>query len=251
LKMKDKIISYAALTGENWNTMRVTIKSRESKRAESPKSIAQGNALCNELHPFPSSPERAKSFVNNRLRSEQGSVAHFQFSPVRAAELIFNFQLTKGIACADRANEIEPRPNEGNGTFAINKSRRDDISVERWNNLPILTCHPYGILLTADIFSTDISSLRDFLSATTEINAGIACSDRTNEVEPRPNEGQSLPKNALIVRDCHVAARLAMTALLKPCADIANEIEPRPNEGNGTFAINKSHRDDISGIKEK
>ncbi|MDR0604210.1 MAG: hypothetical protein LBG80_07925 [Bacteroidales bacterium] len=28
----------------------------------------------------------------------------------------------------------------------------------------ILTCHPYGILLTANIFSTDISSLRDFQS---------------------------------------------------------------------------------------
>ncbi|MDR0605786.1 MAG: hypothetical protein LBG80_15945 [Bacteroidales bacterium] len=39
------------------------------------------------------------------------------------------------------------------------------------------------------IFSTDISSLRDFLTTTTEINAGIACSDRANEVEPRPNEG--------------------------------------------------------------
>ncbi|MDR0603528.1 MAG: hypothetical protein LBG80_04400 [Bacteroidales bacterium] len=35
-----------------------------------------------------------------------------------------------------------------NGTFAINKSRRDNMSVERWNNLPILTYHPYGILLT-------------------------------------------------------------------------------------------------------
>jgi hypothetical protein len=71
-----------------------------------------------------------------------------------------------------------------------------------------------------------------------KINAGIACSDRANEVEPRPNEEirtkqslpftviasaakQSLPKNALIVRDwlrraplrfgCHVAALLAMT----------------------------------------
>jgi hypothetical protein len=50
-------------------------------------------------------------------------------------------------------NEVEPRPNE------------DDMSVERWNNLLLLTCHPYGILLTADIFSIDISSLRDFLSA--------------------------------------------------------------------------------------
>ncbi|MDR0605330.1 MAG: hypothetical protein LBG80_13595 [Bacteroidales bacterium] len=70
----------------------------------------------------------------------------------------------------------------------------------------ILTCHPYGILLTANIFSTDISSLRDFLSATTENTdraitsaisksrrddtlltvcfslRGIACSDRANEV---------------------------------------------------------------------
>jgi hypothetical protein len=35
-------------------------------------------------------------------------------------------------------------------------------------NAFILTCHPYGILLTDNIFSTDISSLRDFLSATTE-----------------------------------------------------------------------------------
>ncbi|MDR0606418.1 MAG: hypothetical protein LBG80_19250, partial [Bacteroidales bacterium] len=31
-------------------------------------------------------------------------------------------------------------------------------------------------------------TLRDFLTTTTEINAGIACSDRANEVEPRPNE---------------------------------------------------------------
>jgi hypothetical protein len=60
------------------------------------------------------------------------------------------------IACSDKANEVEPRPNE------------DDMLVECWNNLLILTCHPYGILLTADIFSTDISSLRDFLSATIE-----------------------------------------------------------------------------------
>jgi hypothetical protein len=156
---------------------------RYNRGAESPKSIAQGNALCNELHPSPLSPERAKSFVNNRLRSERGKGANFQFL--------------------------------------------------------ILTCHPYGILLTATISSTDISSLRDFLSATTEINAGIACSDRTNEVEPRPNEdsvatwhpkqsgtrrSQSLTKNALIVRDwlrraplrfgCHVAALLIMTLFI-------------------------------------
>ncbi|MDR0603736.1 MAG: hypothetical protein LBG80_05455 [Bacteroidales bacterium] len=39
------------------------------------------------------------------------------------------------------------------------------MSVKRWNNLLILTCHPYRILLTATIFSTDISSLRDFLTA--------------------------------------------------------------------------------------
>ncbi|MDR0604461.1 MAG: hypothetical protein LBG80_09195 [Bacteroidales bacterium] len=31
----------------------------------------------------------------------------------------------------------------------------------------------------------------DFLSATTEINAGTACRDRANEVEPRPNEGKN------------------------------------------------------------
>jgi hypothetical protein len=80
------------------------------------------------------------------------------------------------IACSDKANEVEPRPNE------------DDMLVGRWNNLLMLTCHPYGILLTDNIFSTNISSLRDFLSATTEINAGIACLDRTDEVEPRPNE---------------------------------------------------------------
>jgi hypothetical protein len=44
------------------------------------------------------------------------------------------------------------------------------------NNLLILTCHPYGILLNDNIFSTDISSLRDFLSYTNKrgINAGIA-----------------------------------------------------------------------------
>jgi hypothetical protein len=41
---------------------------REITTAESRKSLAQGNVLCNELHPSPSSPERAKSFVNNRLR---------------------------------------------------------------------------------------------------------------------------------------------------------------------------------------
>jgi hypothetical protein len=84
-------------------------------------------------------------------------------------------RINAGIACSDKANEVEPRPNE------------DDMSIERWNNLLILTCHPYGILLTANIFSTDLSSLRDFLIATTEINAGIACSDKANEVEPRPN----------------------------------------------------------------
>ncbi|MDR0604977.1 MAG: hypothetical protein LBG80_11805 [Bacteroidales bacterium] len=41
--------------------------------------------------------------------------------------------------------------------------------------------------MTANIFSTDISSIGDFLTAITEINAGIACTDRANEVEPRPS----------------------------------------------------------------
>jgi hypothetical protein len=41
---------------------------RETETAESRKSIALGNAQCSELRLFLSSPERAKSFVNNRLR---------------------------------------------------------------------------------------------------------------------------------------------------------------------------------------
>ncbi|MDR0602966.1 MAG: hypothetical protein LBG80_01515 [Bacteroidales bacterium] len=40
-------------------------------------------------------------------------------------------EINAGIACSDRTNEVEPRPN------------KDDMSVERWNNLLILTCHPY------------------------------------------------------------------------------------------------------------
>jgi hypothetical protein len=63
-----------------------------------------------------------------------------------------------------------------NSTFAIKKSRRDDMSVvaaNRWNNLLLLTCHPYGILLTANIFSTDMSSLRDFLSYTNNLTMHI------------------------------------------------------------------------------
>ena len=103
-----------------------------------------------------------------------------------------------------------------------------------------------------------------------KINAGIACSDIANEVEPRPNEEittkqslpltviasraatwQSVPKDALIVTDCFAA--LAMTALFRrlrasahfqfsifnfqltkgiACSDRANEVEPRPNEEN-------------------
>ncbi|MDR0604464.1 MAG: hypothetical protein LBG80_09210 [Bacteroidales bacterium] len=167
-------------------------------------------------------------------------------------------EINAGIACSDRANE-------------------DDMSLKRWNNPLILTCHPYGILLTANIFSTDMSSLRDFLSATPENTdiaitsalsksrrddtlltvcfslRGIACSDRANEVEPRPNEAtwgsatwqslpltviasraatwqpkrsgarrsQSVPKDALIVTDCFAEPvpnkvwRLAMTALFR------------------------------------
>jgi hypothetical protein len=63
------------------------------------------------------------------------------------------------------------------------KSCRDDMSVQEkmllfdikyfWNNLLILTCHPYGILLTANIFSTDMSSLRDFLSYTNNLTMHI------------------------------------------------------------------------------
>jgi hypothetical protein len=41
---------------------------RETAMAESRKSIALGNAQCNELRSSSSSPERAKSFINNRLR---------------------------------------------------------------------------------------------------------------------------------------------------------------------------------------
>ncbi|MDR0604395.1 MAG: hypothetical protein LBG80_08855 [Bacteroidales bacterium] len=66
-----------------------------------------------------------------------------------------------------------------------------------------MTCHPYGILLTATIFSTDISSLRDLLSATTE---------------------QSVTINASLGRDCHVAARLAMTALSVDLSSATTEI---------------------------
>ncbi|MDR0606023.1 MAG: hypothetical protein LBG80_17175 [Bacteroidales bacterium] len=100
--------------------MRKTIKLRENKRAESRKSIAQGNALCNELHPSPSSPERAKSFVNNRLRPVRGCVKN---AP-KTIEVVIDRN--------PRSNEVLPRPNENN------------MSVERWNNLLILTCHPYG-----------------------------------------------------------------------------------------------------------
>ncbi|MDR0604046.1 MAG: hypothetical protein LBG80_07070 [Bacteroidales bacterium] len=65
-----------------------------------------------------------------------------------------NRKINAGIACSDRANEVEPRPNEDRAiTSTISKSRRDDT------------------LLTVCF------SLR-----------GIACSDRANEVEPRPNE---------------------------------------------------------------
>jgi hypothetical protein len=75
--------------------------------------------------------------------------------------------MNEGIKGRRQPNKVEPPPNE------------DDILVEGWNNLLLLTCHPYGILLTANIFSTDMSSLRDFLSYTNKrgINAGIACNN--------------------------------------------------------------------------
>ncbi|MDR0603625.1 MAG: hypothetical protein LBG80_04900 [Bacteroidales bacterium] len=51
-------------------------------------------------------------------------------------------KINAGIACLDRANEVEPRPNEEksrrddmsveNSTFSIQKSRRDDMSVENY-----------------------------------------------------------------------------------------------------------------------
>ncbi|MDR0605352.1 MAG: hypothetical protein LBG80_13715, partial [Bacteroidales bacterium] len=94
-----------------------------------------------------------------------------------------------GIACSDRANEVEPRPNE------------DDMLLEGWNNPLILTCHPYGILLTTDIFSTDISSLRDFLNATTEQSVTInAFLGRDCFAEPVPNEVWGLAMTALFRR---------------------------------------------------
>jgi hypothetical protein len=133
------------------------------------------------------------------------------------------------------------------------KSRRDDtlltvcFSLRYWNNPLILTCHPYGILLNADIFSTDISSLRDFLSATTEveprpnedrtikINAGIACLDRANEVEPRPNEDRTIKINAGIA-----------------CSDRTNEVEPRPNEEcrDGARTVSSSAKKRINDVSD-
>jgi hypothetical protein len=37
-------------------------------------------------------------------------------------------EINTGIACLDSSDEVEPRPNEENSTFSIQKSRRDDIS---------------------------------------------------------------------------------------------------------------------------
>jgi hypothetical protein len=47
---------------------------REIATAESRKSLAHGNPLCNELPPSPSSPERAKSFVNNKNNNKQNYI---------------------------------------------------------------------------------------------------------------------------------------------------------------------------------
>ncbi|MDR0603025.1 MAG: hypothetical protein LBG80_01810 [Bacteroidales bacterium] len=131
------------------------------------------------------------------------------FKPQSTQRLRRFLKVNAGIACLDKANEVEFRPNEE-------------------------TCHPYGILLTDDIFSTDISSLRD-LSATTELTERAISSTFS-----KSRRGQSVPftviasaawqsvtinaflvrdwlRRALlrtmrsIVRDYHVAALLVMT----------------------------------------
>jgi hypothetical protein len=89
-------------------------------------------------------------------------------------------KINAGIACSDRANEVEPRPNE-------------------------------------------------------EINAGIACSDKANEVEPRPNEENTdraitsalskSRRNDTLLTVCFSLRGIA-------CLDRANEVEPRPNRAN-------------------
>ncbi|MDR0603023.1 MAG: hypothetical protein LBG80_01800 [Bacteroidales bacterium] len=149
------------------------------------------------------------------------ALANMNFEPQRTQR---TRRKGRSIACSDRANEVEFRPNEE-------------------------TCHPYGILLTDDIFSTDISSLRDFLSATTE--------DRRSQSVPftviASAAWQSLTINAFlvrdwlrrallrtmrsIVRDYHVAALLVMT--------VKGRVEPRPNEDTAiTSTFSKSRRDD-------
>ncbi|MDR0603123.1 MAG: hypothetical protein LBG80_02320, partial [Bacteroidales bacterium] len=106
-------------------------------------------------------------------------------------------------ACLDRANEVEPRPNEDRTiTSSVSKSRRD--------NTLLTVCFSlwYGVALKKsrrDDISVENSTLsikksrRDDMSGRgrdktcfapcSEINTGIACLDRANEVEPRPNEG--------------------------------------------------------------
>ena len=102
--------------------------------------------------------------VSTSARNQRNQRNHINQSSKFKVEMENVLKINAGIACSDKANEVEPRPN------------KDEISVEHWNDLLILTCHPYGILLTANIFSTNISSLRDLLSATTENTDGAITS---------------------------------------------------------------------------
>jgi hypothetical protein len=120
-------------------------------------------------------------------------------------------KINAGIACLDRANEVEPRPNED--ALIV----RDCFAALAMTTLSFSFSHSKNTSPIHYIYigknSTD-SAEQTTDENVSKINAGIACLDRANEVEPRPNAEKNVLK---------INAGIA-------CLDRANEVEPRPNE---------------------
>jgi hypothetical protein len=125
--------------------------------------------------------------------------------------LMITLGINAGIACLDRANEVEPRPNEERDVYnrmqALTlhsgqtprslRSRR----VDEWTN-----AKPRR----GEMCITDGEAQRN-RRYNKWINAGIACLDRANEVEPRPNEENNFAVCKAVVVETHGRASLRLT----------------------------------------
>jgi hypothetical protein len=181
------------------------------------------------------------------------------------------WKINAGIACSDRANEVEPRPNEDRAvTLALSKSRRDDTLLTvcfslrekpRPNEDDMLggVRSVYPIRKSRrDDMSVENSTLsikksrRDDMSVEGNSTFAIKKSRRDDTLltvcfslreKPRPNEDDMLD-GVRSVYPIRKSRRDDMSVENSTLSIKKSRRDDMSVEGNSTFAIKKSRRDD-------